>query len=85
MQYRARIEDLDGTPVLDDVEVELSVSGTAKSWSGKILLKPGEVLHQRAYRVVLIDGRAGEMVVSTGTGSVTDHTAAPFVGSGALQ
>ena len=85
MQQRARIEDLDGTPVLDDVGVELSVTGPVQSWSGKVFLKPGEVLHQRAYRVVLIDGRAGEMVVSTGTGSVTDHTAAPFVGSGALQ
>jgi hypothetical protein len=49
MQYRARIEDLDGTPELDDVDLELSNTGPVKSWSGKVFLKPGEFLYQRAY------------------------------------
>jgi hypothetical protein len=71
--------------VLADVEVELFGAEEVKSWSGTVFLKPGDLLHQRAYRVILNDGRAGEIVVTAGTGSVTDHTAAPIVGTGALR
>ncbi len=85
-----RIEKEDGQTVLDDIEIRLHVHEPPqglKSWRGSFSVDVSKVFEpdDEKYRLVLADGRTGEMIITSWTLN-SRYSAMPveFVGSGPL-
>ena len=84
--FRGRLEQ-GGSPVLDQVTVQLEMhtKGFMRSWDGHFGVPAGKRISPGMYRLILADGRSGDVLVKSVSMGSHQATVASFKGSGPLQ
>ena len=79
----------DETVVLDDLDITIYHARPAadmSSWRGSFYLdEPGAYIDPGEYRLVLEDGRSGDVVIGSVSLGMSDRTRVSFNGSGSLD
>ena len=86
MQFRGNVLS-GGKTVLSGIQgdVQLTQQSGIKEWAGHFVLPKGQFILPGMYRLILDDGRSGDILISHAPGGSHRATVAYFTVSGSLQ